>query len=164
MIKNLNMMSPVDFGSMGVAGRREFIKRYMKAHFLGKSFNCPVLGRDVKVSADSIKETANHASKSTLSTIAAINLPAVIREAEWAYASQPKAGVQTKRFHATKVHVLFTQMSDQDVAKLTLVEKGDKYFVEYCVTAQKSIAAKLCSLAWVKVADEAALIAKQGKR
>lgn len=163
MIKNLNIMSPVDFGSMGVAGRREFIKRYMKAHFLGKSFPCPVLGRDVKVSADSIRETSAHACKSTLSTIAAINLPAIIGEAEWAYASQPKSGTQTKQFHATKVHVLFTQMSDQDVAKLTLVEKGDKYFLEYCVTAQKSIAAKLCSMAWVKVADEAALIAKQGK-
>lgn len=156
-------MSPVDFESMGVAGRREFIKRYMKAHFLGKSFHCPVLGRDVKVSADSIRETSAHACKSALSTIAAINLPAVIGEAEWAYASQPKAGVQTKQFHATKVHILFAQMSAQDVAKLTVVERGNSYFVEYCVTAQKSIAAKLCSMAWDRVAEESALITRQRK-
>lgn len=143
MIDNLNLLSPIDFNRMTIDKRRTFISGYVRDNFMGKSFFCPALNKKVRVTAQSVKETAAHAAKSPLSVIMAINMPKVIENVRYVFSSDPKQGTQTKRFFARKTLVLMDQTSLGCFAKLTVVERGNQYYVEYCVTAKEDPTIKL---------------------
>lgn len=162
MNTSFNILSPKNFEAMSVDERREFIENYMTSHFLGKSFYCPALGKQVRITMNSIKETASHASKKVESVHMTLNLPYVIENACLVYKSDPKSGVQTKKFKAIKTLVLFTLFSiGSPVAKLTIVEKANNYYVEYCITAQENFATKMLQNAFSKLDGELVLIQKR---
>ena len=139
MIKNLNLVSPIDLRRMKISERRDFLTRYMREHFVGHAYNAPALGgKKVRIVAKSVLETATHASKNFESTILAINLPQIIEKASFAYSSVPKCGTQTKKFHARRVIVLLAETEFGPLAKLTIVEKGNQFYLEYCVTAKEN--------------------------
>lgn len=165
MKNNLNILSPIDFGAMPIAKRRLFIEEYMTENFLGQSFYCPALERKVKVTKNSIKETATHASKRVESIYMVINLPQVIEKVCFTYGRSPKSGMQTKKFKAIKTHILFSFFSPTSpLAKVTIVEKANNYYVEYCVTAQDNFGAKMVHYAFTELDSELDVIQKKHSR
>lgn len=116
-----------------IAGRKRFLHGRIMA-FVGREFPCPALGGNVKVIKKSANETAFHASKSRRSTICALMLPAVIKNAALKGTSVPKNGRQTKEFFFKKIHTLEVHIDYYGDARLTVGERAAGNFVEYCIT------------------------------
>jgi hypothetical protein len=113
--------------------RKRFLQGRIGA-FVGKDFPCPALGGKVKVIKKSVGETAFHACKSRRSTICALMLPAIIKNAELAGTTAPKGGRQTKEFFFKKIHNLEVRVKYYGTARLTVGERSAGNFVEYCIT------------------------------
>ncbi len=105
------------------------------ARYTNKSVYSKALGVKVTILPESIGETCFWAKKSRTSTIMALNMGNVIRNAAVLETDKkPKKGKQTKDFHFKKVHILWVKVRRYGVAKLTVgkLKKGD--IIEYCVT------------------------------
>ena len=92
------------------------------------------LGGRVKVIKKSVSETANHACLDRRSTICAMMLPDIIKNAHLVKTDNPKTGRQTKEFFFRKLHVLEVHIDYYGDARLTVGERAAGNFVEYCIT------------------------------
>lgn len=113
--------------------RRVMLQKWLST-FVGKDYPCPVLGGRVKVIKKSVSETANHACLDRRSTICAMMLPDVIKNARLVKTDTPKTGRQTKEFFFKKLHVLEVHINYYGDARLTVGERAAGNFVEYCIT------------------------------
>lgn len=114
--------------------RRAFLKSRMQK-FKGKKYKCPALSNaDVFVTANSIRETVAHASKSRKSTICALYLDKIIKEADFLKSVSPKKGTQTKRFQFKELLILETEIKELGKAKLTIGINKNERKIQYCVT------------------------------
>ncbi|MBR5029300.1 MAG: hypothetical protein IKX51_08775 [Bacteroidales bacterium] len=117
------------------AGRRNFLKQQLRI-YAGDSEYCAAVGANVEILPKSIKETAQWAGKSRKSTIAALNLKSVIRHATFSNSDKPKSGTQTTKFHFKRTYILYTEIKNLGVAKLTIGKDRNKVFVHYCVSCK----------------------------
>lgn len=111
-----------------------FLKRRL-ARYEDKNVYCGAFGKDVTIIDRSIGETCKWACKSRTSTIMALNILHVIRNAEILVKDQdPKEGNQIKYFHFVKMHILWVKIRYYGVAKLTVGEWRNGNIGEYCIT------------------------------
>ena len=128
-------LSTYDIEGMTISERRILITIYMIEHFYGNEYWCESLGCYVVVSKKSCKETAHHASKHYESTIAAINLPTIIRHSVLWDSHKPKLGRQSKEFYAIRMYELRIWHNTLGMIKLMIAKKKNRIYIEYCVTA-----------------------------
>lgn len=133
------LFTPIDIFGMSVDERRKYIAKSMKAEYLGKQYFCPSLDCDIYVTANSIKETSSHASKSFESSIAALNLPQIIELAKLERVSLPHSNTQKRTFKAKEVYILRGFLGQRLTAKLVVVKTCKGARLEYCVTAKRAI-------------------------
>ena len=107
------------------------LKQYQSKRFYCKSLTC-----FVKVTSNSITETAHHASKSMISTKLAIRLPYVIKNAKVfePYIPTKLNGKQVKTMKFQYLILLTCGIRKLGTALLTVGKRksGDVY--EYCIT------------------------------
>lgn len=133
MIKvNINIKVPDT-----IAERRDFLKNKLQK-FRGKKYKCPALSNaDVFVTANSIKETVAHASKSKKSTICALHLDKIVKNASFIRSVKPKSGTQTKKFKFIQLMILETEIERLGKTKLTVGVQKEGRLVQYCITAME---------------------------
>lgn len=118
-----------------IEARRKIIEKEL-SKLKGKSFKCPCLGGvPVKVIGDSVSEIATHAAKSQRSTIAALNLPNMIRDSRFFKMHLPKDNRQRKRFKFIFLYELHCPI-ENGYAKLTIGVRSEGRFLQYCITVQ----------------------------
>jgi alpha-galactosidase len=120
-----------------IAERKIFLKKKLQK-FRGKKYKCPALSNaDVYVNANSIRETIEHASKSKKSSICALYMDKVIKEASLIKTSKPKSGTQTKKFKFIEMMIMEAEIEKLGKSKLTVGMKRSKDYIQYCITIIK---------------------------
>jgi hypothetical protein len=116
--------------------RKDILKRELLP--LNNMFvpNCSLLAK-VKIEWKGIKETLHHASQNKKSTIAALNIENVIKNAVFIRMDKPKAGQQTKKFKFDIMFILGANIAEIGNVKLTVGYGTKKGFLYYCITAIK---------------------------
>ena len=103
--------------------------------FNNQRYYCPALNKYVWVNISSIKETAYNAAYSYYSTLIALQLPDVIRNAKWLVdKNNPISNTQINTFHYKKVFVLYSDMGKLGIAKLIVGRNYKGRYVEYSIT------------------------------
>jgi len=114
--------------------RRKLLKTELKK-YQNKRYICPALGIKVRVTPNSIVETAQHAAKSAIATKLALRLPYVIKNATIVLERKPpKPNKQTNAFHFRELAILKCGIRGLGTAKLTVGYVYENYVVEYCIT------------------------------
>lgn len=117
-------------------------KRYARivsgiGHLAGTSVKCPALGGvPVKITLNGIRETAFHASKSPISTAAALDLKKQISTAKNPIFKIPKKGTQTKKFGFKALFIL-KGVFNAHTTKITVGMRRCGSVLEYCLTAEQ---------------------------
>ena len=89
----------------------------------------------VYISGDSIGETAHWASKSVVSTIIALNMQGVIKNAVVVEEhKKPESRKQTRTFHFVEIIILYCYVNGFGTAKLTVGKRRKGKLMEYCIT------------------------------
>lgn len=105
----------------------------------GKTFFAPCLNAHISVNANSVRETAFHASRSVSSTEYALNLPVLLNYATVREINLPAIGNRQVSMHIKQIAILICSMYNVNgtdgFAKITIGQKSNGNFVEYCVTA-----------------------------
>lgn len=102
----------------------------------GKEIVCPALGNvPVKITSMGINETAFHASKSYLSTLAAIDVENQIKTAQFSRYHLPKPGGQAQKHNFAFTIELKGIIEDRPTKLYVGVLITAKY-MHYCITAQ----------------------------
>lgn len=119
--------------------RNALIKKEMAKTMQGKSFFTPCLNSLVVINANSVRETAYHASKTVTSTEYALNLPILLRHAVVREIDLPIISKRQKNMRIVRVATLICSMYNVNgtdgFAKITIGKKDDGNLIEYCVTA-----------------------------
>lgn len=132
IVPNVSLVSVLQ--SLTTTQRKQILLRSLKK-YSGKDFRCPALGK-VRIVADSVRETAHHASKSAKSTLAALNLKSVIEGALYVYATRkPKANKQTKKNKFEELYELHVNVYGVGAVKLMVGRNTQKLSVHYCCTS-----------------------------
>lgn len=119
-----------------VQGRRLFLNKEMKP-YIGKSVHCPALGVDVEFTRASYHETIRNAAISKNSTIAALNVLRLIKNATFVEMDLPQSNKQKKTFQFIFVFILNSHLLGYGDVKIIVgaQERGD--FLHYSVTIAK---------------------------
>lgn len=103
--------------------------------FKDKRVFCKSLKDYVYISGNSIGETAHWACKSTISTIFALNMQGIIRNAVVVEEhKKPESRKQTRTFHFVEIIILYCYVNGFGTAKLTVGKRKKGKIFEYCVT------------------------------
>ena len=114
--------------------RDSIIKKHLQ-QYKQKQIVCPPLGL-VRVTRNSILETAHHAAKDYYSTIVALHLEKVIRSAKGkSRKCIPKPNSMQKRMNIKEIHELLVPIKGIGTAKLIIGLDKNGYYVHYCCTA-----------------------------
>lgn len=120
-----------------IAERRAFLKSKLQK-FKGKKYKCPALSNaDVFVNSDSIRETVAHASRTKKSTLCALYLDKIIKEASFVKTTTPKIGTQTTKFKFIELMILEVEVENLGNVKLTVGVRRNNKHIQYCVTVAK---------------------------
>lgn len=122
-------------GKMTVRQRRGMLKNFLAAYSEMEMIS-PKLGK-VYISPRGIKETAEHASRSVESTIAAMNMRSVVENAILIARHTPKQNQQVKRFGFVEICELAVKMRGVGDVKLMVGRMGNNFYVEYCITVKR---------------------------
>ena len=119
-----------------VQERRIFLNKQIK-HFIGESVHCPALGVNVEFTRASYHETIRNAAINKNSTIAALNVMRLIRNASFVTMDLPKSNKQKKTFQFIFVFILKSYLIGYGDVKILVgaQERGD--FLHYSVTMTK---------------------------
>lgn len=106
---------------------------------IGKSFPCPAFGnRNVEVLFGSVSETATHASKNILSTMAAIRLVEALSKAKRIERTITPDSNRQKKMGFKKIHILLSELKGIGHVKIVVGEKANRRVVHYCITKNKT--------------------------
>lgn len=102
----------------------------------GKHFNCPCLGGvPVYITGNSISEIADKACLRYKSTLGAIYLPEMIKNARFFKMHLPKDNRQQTKMNFIFVYELHTKTEDFGVFKLIVGVRINAMFLHYSITA-----------------------------
>ena len=118
-----------------VYGRREYLLEFL-SQFIGISVYNVHTCKEFFISKESIEETAHHAAKSECSTIAAMNIISVLKNAELVSCDKPKSNRQISLFRFKKMLELRVMMRYVGSVKLMVGLQGRRNYLEYCITSQ----------------------------
>lgn len=127
------MTIPKGTSKADIETRRRIIESHLNK-IKGKSFKCPCLGGvPVFVTARGISETAAHAAKSRKSTMAALELPEIIKNARFHKMHIPKDNGQRTRMKFEFIYELHSK-TDYGNCKLIVGVRISSQFLHYSVT------------------------------
>ena len=117
--------------------RLDFLMQELQ-QFRLKKFYCPAIDKYVWVNDHSIKETANNAKFTKESTRIALQLPAVIENAQQLIdTAAPKSNTQKNTMHMNKMFILHSELPDLGIAKLIIGRTYWGKYIHYSITAIK---------------------------
>ena len=118
-----------------VQGRRLFLNKEM-LKFIGKTVNCPALGVTVEFTRASYNETIRNAAISKSSTIAALNILRLIKNASYVSMDIPQSNKQKKTFQFIFVFILKSHLIGYGDVKILVGVQEIGRFLHYSVTIQ----------------------------
>ena len=118
-----------------VQERRLFLNKEM-LKYIGKTVNCPALGVTVEFTRASYNETIRNASINKSSTIAALNIMRLIKNASYVSMDIPKSNKQKKAFQFIFVFILKSNLIRYGNVKILVGVQEIGRFLHYSVTIQ----------------------------
>lgn len=116
-----------------VQERRIFLNKQMK-QFIGKAIYCPALGVNVEFTRASYHETIRNAAINNSSTIAALNVLRLIRNACYIRMDIPQSNKQKKTFQFIFVFILTSHLIGYGNVKILVGAQERGNFLHYSVT------------------------------
>jgi len=116
-----------------VQERRIFLNKQME-QFIGHIIKCPALGVDVEFTRASYNETIRNAAISKNSTIAALNIERLIKNAYYIGMDVPLSNKQKKTFQFVFVFILKSYLIGYGDAKILVGAQERGRFLHYSVT------------------------------
>lgn len=116
-----------------VQERRIFLNKQMK-QFIGKAIYCPALGVNVEFTRASYHETIRNAAINKSSTIAALNVLRLIRNACYIRMDIPQSNKQKKTFQFIFVFILTSHLIGYGIVKILVGAQERGNFLHYSVT------------------------------
>ena len=112
--------------------------------FIGKKPNlCRInndLGENIYINHTSLIETAGRASLTYLSTLAVLQLDAILQNARVQFVDKPKLGNKHQAKFEQMLGMSYTCPGIGDVRLMVGVRKRDKTKIQYCITALLPVA------------------------
>ena len=102
--------------------------------FIDTTINCPALGVTVEFTRASYNETIRNAAISKNSTIAALNVLRLIKNASYVGMDIPKSNKQKKTFHFIFVYILESFLIGYGNVKILVGVQEIGKFLHYSVT------------------------------
>lgn len=135
VVKNTVSKDLIDSIPDTVAGRRDFLKKHLN-NLDGKTIYCPSLGVHVSIILKSIVETSENAAITKGSTIAALNVVALIENSIYDGMDIPVSRPQTLKFHFIFVYRLKAMLENYGIAKTLIGVRlnPSMMFLQYSVT------------------------------
>ena len=135
VVKNTVSKDLIDSIPDTVAGRRDFLKKHLN-NLDGKTIYCPSLGVHVSIILKSIVETSENAAITKESTIAALNVVALIDNSIYDGMDIPVSRTQTSKFHFIFVYRLKAMLENYGIAKTLIGVRlnPSMMFLQYSVT------------------------------
>ena len=135
VVKNTVSKDLIDSIPDTVAGRRDFLKKHLN-NLDGKTIYCPSLGVHVSIILKSIVETSENAAITKESTIAALNVVALIENSIYDGIDIPVSRTQTSKFHFIFVYRLKAMLENYGIAKTLIGVRlnPSMMFLQYSVT------------------------------
>ena len=118
-----------------VQERRLFLNKEM-LKYIGKTINCPALGVAVEFTRASYNETIRNAAISKSSTIAALNILRLIKNASYVSMDIPQSNKQKKTFQFIFVFILKSYLIGYGDVKILVGVQEIGRFLHYSVTIQ----------------------------
>lgn len=118
-----------------VQGRRLFLNKEM-LKYIGRSVNCPALGVMVEFTRASYNETIRNAAISKSSTIAALNILRLIKNASYFNMDIPQSNKQKKTFQFIFIFILKSYLIGYGDVKILVGVQEIGRFLHYSVTIQ----------------------------
>ena len=119
-----------------VQKRRIFLNKQMK-HFIGESVFCPALGVSVEFTRASYHETIRNAAISKSSTVAALNVLRLIKNASFIEMDLPQSNKQKQTFQFIFVFILNSFLIGYGNVKILVGAQERGNFLHYSVTMAK---------------------------
>ncbi len=116
-----------------VQKRRIFLNKQMMK-YIDKTINCPALGVTVEFTRASYNETIRNAAISKNSTIAALNVLRLIKNAHYVGMDLPKSNKQRKTFQFIFVYILESFLIGYGNVKILVGVQERGKFLHYSVT------------------------------
>lgn len=116
-----------------IHGRRLFLNKQTK-QFIGKSVVCPALGVIVEFTRASYNETIRNAAISKNSTIAALNVLRLIKNARFVKMDIPLSNKQRQTFQFVFVFILNSYLIGYGDVKILVGAQERGKFLHYSVT------------------------------
>lgn len=135
VVKNTVSKDLIDSIPDTVAGRRDFLKKHLN-NLDGKTIYCPSLGVHVSIILKSIVETSENAAITKESTIAALNVVALIENSIYDGMDILVSRTQTSKFHFIFVYRLKAMLENYGIAKTLIGVRlnPSMMFLQYSVT------------------------------
>lgn len=118
-----------------VQERRLFLNKEM-LKYIGRTISCPALGVTVEFTRASYNETIRNAAISESSTIAALNILRLIKNASFVSMDVPKSNKQKKTFQFIFVFILKSYLLGYGDVKIIVGVQEIGRFLHYSVTIQ----------------------------
>lgn len=119
-----------------VQERRIFLNHHLKKD-IGKMINCPALGVNVEFTRASYNETIRNAAITKESTIAALNITNLIKNACYSGMDIPQSNKQKKTFQFIFVFILNSYLIGYGNVKIIVGVQERGRFLHYSVTIIK---------------------------
>ncbi len=135
VVKNTLSKDLIDSIPDSVAGRRDFLKKHLN-NLDGSTIYCPSLGVNASIILNSIIETSENAAITKESTIAALNVVALIEKSIYDGMDIPVSKTQTSKFHFIFVYRLKAMLENYGIAKTLIGVRlnPSMMFLQYSVT------------------------------
>ena len=104
--------------------------------FIGKTVNCPALGVTVEFTRASYNETIRNAAISKSSTIAALNILRLIKNASYVSMDIPQSNKHKKTFQFIFIFILKSHLIGYGDVKILVGVQEIGRFLHYSVTIQ----------------------------
>lgn len=114
--------------------RLKLLKKELKI-YQGKMLYCPALKSHVWITGNSVAETSFHASHSINSTVAALNLKLILKNARFLKNAPAKDNGRQRSMDIKLQKILFCPLKDFGIAKITVGEMNKEGLVHYCITS-----------------------------
>lgn len=114
--------------------RLKLLKRELKI-YMNEKIYCPSLRTHVLITGNSISETKHYARLSIKSTVAALNLKLILKNARLLTTYQAKNNGRQTSMGIRTMKVLFCPLKDFGIAKITVGEMNKGGTVHYCITS-----------------------------
>lgn len=114
--------------------RRRLLKKELKI-YLGEKLYCPALKAHVLVDGNSVDETKFWASKSINSTVAALNLKLILKNARLLKTEPAKDNKRQREMDIEWQKILFCPLKSFGIAKITVGKTHKQGMIHYCITS-----------------------------